>query len=157
MMFHLLIILLFIGYLLATSPIHLKPGALTADIGEIFLIEDVLLVKYPYTSLTNTTDTLRIVSDNLHSMAESIQATRTRESKAPSSHHSLDLFYLLEQRIFFLQGKVDDVNRDYSFTRFTLGQWFLTWVRPNPWGSGSQSQGFGEDPPERHCKFTIEL
>ncbi|XP_050710223.1 uncharacterized protein LOC126994997 [Eriocheir sinensis] len=115
MMLRFLIILLSLGSLLATTPIHLKPGALTAHIGEVFLIEDVLLVKYPYTSLTNTTDTIRIVSEKLLGMADAIRATKTRESKAPSSTNSLTLFQLLEDRILFLRGKVDEVNMDYSF------------------------------------------
>ncbi|XP_050707018.1 uncharacterized protein LOC126992355 isoform X2 [Eriocheir sinensis] len=115
MMLRFLTILLSLGSLLATTPIHLKPGALTAHIGEVFLIEDVLLVKYPYTSLTNTTDTIRIVSEKLLGMADAIRATKTRESKAPSSTNSLTLFQLLEDRILFLRGKVDEVNMDYSF------------------------------------------
>ncbi|XP_050693832.1 uncharacterized protein LOC126984255 isoform X1 [Eriocheir sinensis] len=115
MMLRFLTILLSLGSLLATTPIHLKPGALTAQIGEVLLIEDVLLVKYPYTSLTNSTDIIRIVSEKLLGMADAIRATKTRESKAPSSTNSLTLFQLLEDRILFLRGKVDEVNMDYSF------------------------------------------
>ncbi|XP_050733886.1 uncharacterized protein LOC127007225 [Eriocheir sinensis] len=115
MMLRFLIILLSLGSLLAKTPINLKPGALAAHIGEVFLIEDVLLVKYPYTSLTNTTDTIKIVSEKLLGMADAIRATKTRKSKAPSSTNSLTLFQLLEDRILFLQGKVDEVDMDYSF------------------------------------------
>ncbi|XP_050708796.1 uncharacterized protein LOC126993672 [Eriocheir sinensis] len=48
-------------------------------------------------------------------MADAIWATKAREAKAPSSTHSLDLFQLLKDRILFLRGKVDDVDKDYSF------------------------------------------
>ncbi|XP_050689040.1 uncharacterized protein LOC126981646 [Eriocheir sinensis] len=115
MMLRFLLILLYLGSLLATTPIHLKPGALTAHIGEVFLIEDVLLVKYPYTSLTNTTDTIRIVSEKLLGMADAIRATKAGEAKVPSSTNSLDLFQLLEDRILFLRGKVDEVDSNNSF------------------------------------------
>ncbi len=44
-------ILLLSGTLLAATPAHLKPGALTAPLGRAHLVEDVLWVKYPHLPL----------------------------------------------------------------------------------------------------------
>lgn len=41
-----------------TPPAHLKPGALTASIGTVSLVEDVLWVSYPYTPLLSVPETL---------------------------------------------------------------------------------------------------
>ncbi len=52
-----------LGFLLALTPTHLKPGALTNKLGEINLVEEILVVRYPYTTLLNTTNTVKIVSE----------------------------------------------------------------------------------------------
>ncbi len=83
------------GGLLAINPIHLKPGALTNHLGEIFLIEEVLIVQYPYAPVLNTTSTIKVVFETLFNLLESIKATRVREDKAPSSSHVQDVLSLL--------------------------------------------------------------
>ncbi len=77
-----------VGGLLAITPIHLKQGALTNYLGEIYLIEEVLIIQYPYTTLLNTTSTIKVVSETLSNLSEYINATRVKESKAPSSSHA---------------------------------------------------------------------
>ncbi len=51
----------FVGSFLAITPTHLKPGALTDKLGKIFLVKEVLTVRYPYSPLTNTTSIIKIV------------------------------------------------------------------------------------------------
>ena len=45
------LLLPFLGFLVALEPDHLKPGALTTHLGTVTLVEDILLVRYPYTFL----------------------------------------------------------------------------------------------------------
>ncbi len=121
----------FVGGLLAITPIHLKPGALTNHLDEINLIGEVLIVQYPYTPLLNTTPTMKVVSETLFNFSESVNPTRIRENKAnPSSHAKKilnllwdeitpssqvrDVLNLLWDRLVFLQGKIDQGNTDYS-------------------------------------------
>ncbi len=99
-MLRLLVLLVtFVGGLLATTPIHLKPGSLTNYLGEIFLIEEVLIVQYSYAPLLNTTSRIKVISETLSNLSESINATR--EDKAPSSSHAQDVLNLLWDRIVF--------------------------------------------------------
>ncbi len=102
------------GGLLAITPIHLKPGALTNHLGEINLIEEVLIVQYPYTPLLNTTSTIKVVSETLLKFSEAISPTRINETKAKVDSNALKLLNLLRDRLVFLQGKVDQANTDYS-------------------------------------------
>ncbi len=89
----------FLGEQLAITPIHLKPGTLTNHLGEIFLIEEILIVQYPYAPLLNTTSTIKVVSETLSILPESINATTVRKDKAPSSSHAQDVLDLLRERI----------------------------------------------------------
>ncbi len=114
-MLHLLATLaIFVRCLLALTPTHLKPGALTDKLGEVFLIEEVLIVRYPYTSLINTTCTIKTVLDTLTKLSDSLIATTYREYKAPSDFHAQDVLQLLWQRIEYLKDKVERANTDYS-------------------------------------------
>ncbi len=54
-------ILLLSGTLLAATPAHLKPGALTAPLGQAHLVEDVLWVKYPHPPLVAFPNRLRSI------------------------------------------------------------------------------------------------
>ncbi len=103
-----------LGGLLASAPNHLKPGALTHHLGEVSLIEEILTVRYPYTSLLNTSIAVKVVSEKLLMLADTISATKTRELKAPSGFHAQQLLQLLWDRILFLQAKVDRASRDYT-------------------------------------------
>ncbi len=65
------LLVIFVGRLLAITPIHLKPGELTNHLGEISLIEDVLIVQNPNTPLLNTTSAIKVVSETLLKLSES--------------------------------------------------------------------------------------
>ncbi len=41
----------FLGFLMASDPVHLRLGVLTARLGQVALVEDVLMVRYPLTTL----------------------------------------------------------------------------------------------------------
>ncbi|MPC51311.1 hypothetical protein E2C01_045156 [Portunus trituberculatus] len=56
------IFLFTISSILALDPAHLKPGALTAHLGRVSLVEDVLWVRYPYTALSKIPSRLILVS-----------------------------------------------------------------------------------------------
>ncbi len=114
-MLRLLILLVTLGgCLLASSPDHLKPGALTHHLGQVFLVEEVLIARYPLTPLLSTMPTVKLVSDKLTSIAESINATKDREDMAPSTHYAQNTLELLWDRVVFLQEKVEKAYRDYS-------------------------------------------
>ncbi len=114
-MLRLLILLVtFLGGLLAIAPIHLKPGSLTNHLGEINLIEEVLIVQYPYTQLFNTTSTIKLVSETLLKLSKSISPTRINETKTNPDCNALKFLNLLWNSLVFLQGKEDQANTDYS-------------------------------------------
>ncbi|KAG0711988.1 hypothetical protein GWK47_019414 [Chionoecetes opilio] len=52
--------------ILALDPSHLKPGALTAHLGQVSLVEDVLWVKYHHTALLKIPSRLREVTEQLN-------------------------------------------------------------------------------------------
>ncbi len=104
----------FVGGLLAITPIHFKLGALTNHLGEISIIEEVLIVQYPYTPFLNTISTIKAVSEALLKLSGSINPTRIRETKANPDSSALKFLNLLWDRLFSLQGKVDQTNTDYN-------------------------------------------
>ncbi len=48
---------------LAADPAHLKPGDLSAHLGRIFLVDDVLWVHYLFNALVEIPGTLRTITD----------------------------------------------------------------------------------------------
>ena len=63
--------------ILALDPAHLKPGALTAHLGRVSLIEDVLWVRYPFTALSKIPSGLKEVTEHLNAALEDLQAAPT--------------------------------------------------------------------------------
>ncbi len=55
----------FQGLLLASTPEHLKSGALTSHLGHVALVEDVLIVRYPSVNLLSIPEDLNVVSTKL--------------------------------------------------------------------------------------------
>ncbi len=92
----------FVGGLLAITPIHLEPGTLTNHLGEINLIEEVLIVQNPYTPLLNTTSTIKVVFETLLKFSESISPTRIRETKANTDSNAVTFLNVLWERLVFL-------------------------------------------------------
>ena len=63
----------FLNSILAHVPAHLKPGALTAHLGRVFLVEDVIWVRYPYTALNEIPSGLREIAENLNKVLEELE------------------------------------------------------------------------------------
>ncbi len=55
----------------------------------------VLVIRYSYSSLLNTSDTVQLVSDKLARLSGSIKASRNRINKAPLSLRARDILELL--------------------------------------------------------------
>ncbi len=51
---------------LAADPAHLKPGVLSAHLGRVSLVEDVLWVHYPLAALVKIPGTLRTITDQVN-------------------------------------------------------------------------------------------
>ena len=60
-----LIILLVLSSLHALDPAHLKPGALTASLDRISLVQDYLWVRYPFADLVEVPDRLLDLMEQL--------------------------------------------------------------------------------------------
>ncbi len=52
-----------LGFGLAAEPAPLKPGALSANLGLVTLVEDVLWVQYPLTALVGIPDSLGTITE----------------------------------------------------------------------------------------------
>ncbi len=65
-------ILLLSGTFLAATPAHLKPGALTAPLGQAHLVEDILWVKYPHPPLVTFPNRLRSILKQVTSALEQL-------------------------------------------------------------------------------------
>ncbi len=64
--------------------------------------------------MLNTTSTIKVISETLLKLSESITPIRIRETKGSPDSNALKFLYLLWDRLVFLQGQVDQVNTDYS-------------------------------------------
>ncbi len=96
------------------SPIYLQPGALTAHLGKVDLIEDVLHVVYPHGTLVSIPPQIQLVGQNLKKAIQTLQLSISRESKAPSIPNARVTLQLLADRLTFLQVKVNKIIIDYS-------------------------------------------
>ncbi len=81
----------FAGLLVASDPVYLKPGALTARLGQVALVEDVLMVRYPLTTLISIPDNLHAASTELGAVMSDLHASIEDETRlfSPSSHSVL--------------------------------------------------------------------
>ena len=77
---------------LALDPAHLKPGALTAHLGRVSLIEDVLWVRYPYTALSKIPSRLKEVIEQLNAALRDLQAVPTFDPALLDLTHSRLLY-----------------------------------------------------------------
>ncbi len=96
------------------SPIHLQPGALTAHLGKVVLVEDVLHVVYPHGTLVSLPHQIQLVGQNLQQAIQTLQLSISRESKAPSIPNARVTLQLLADRLTFLQAKMNKAIIDYS-------------------------------------------
>ncbi len=58
---------------LASDPAHLKPGALSAHLGRVSLVENVLWVHYPLAALVEIPGTLRTITDQVNKVVLQIE------------------------------------------------------------------------------------
>ncbi len=54
-----------LGSVLAADPAHFKRGALSAHLGRVTLVEDVLWMRYPLTALVGVPEHLTAVTEHL--------------------------------------------------------------------------------------------
>ncbi len=61
----LLVLFVLLHSVLAAEPAHLKPGILSAHLGRVSLIEDVLWVRYSFTALVDMPGRLRTLMNQI--------------------------------------------------------------------------------------------
>ena len=104
-MFALLFFFVF-SSLRAEAPDHLVvPGALTASIGQVSLVEDYLWVKYPYTNLTVIPTKLSMLVDQLSATLSELEKGRTYPDR---------ITLLLADRLYFVKDTVRDALNNYN-------------------------------------------
>ncbi len=102
-------ILLLSGTLLAATPAHLKPGALTAPLGWAHLMEDVLWVKYPHPPLVAFPNKLRSILKQVTSALEQLRNELPADVKL-SGH----LLHLLFARTAFVNETLTLALENYA-------------------------------------------
>ncbi len=103
-----------IRVLAEASPTHLQPGALTAHLGKVVLVEDALHVVYAHGTLENIPPQIQLVSETLQSAVDTLQLSISRELKTPSVPNARVTLQLLADRLTFLQSKLNRTIPDYS-------------------------------------------
>ena len=101
---------LFVGFVVAMEPSHLKPGALTAHLGRVSLVEDVLWVKYPYSPLLRIPDKLSVVTEQLTGLLKQM-GTRVPKYIEEDLHRSF--LSLLHERVSFLNDTITLALENY--------------------------------------------
>ncbi|MPC53726.1 hypothetical protein E2C01_047625 [Portunus trituberculatus] len=86
------IFLLTISSILALDTAHLKPGALTAHLGRVSLVEDVLWVRYPYTALSKIPSRLKEVTEHLNTALGDLLASTSLDPALLDLTHSRLLY-----------------------------------------------------------------
>lgn len=114
LLLHLAVFITWVRSLLTISPTHLKPGALTHHLGETSLIEEVLVVRYPYSPLLSTANTVQLVSDELAWISDSIKASRNRYNKDPGTRSPWYLSYSSRQTSSFAGQSGESNQRLFS-------------------------------------------
>ncbi len=110
----LVIFLPILGTLLASTPKHLKPGALSVHLGKVALIENALTVKYSFAPLFMVPVQLTIVTANLDIAVDILRRSLERESLSPAHNDSLTILQLLTDRTKFLHDKLNQAQKDYN-------------------------------------------
>ena len=68
-------VLLLVGSVQASEPVHLKPGALVGHLGHVALVEDVLWVKYPHATLASIPSRLKNLIGELDASLAQMEMT----------------------------------------------------------------------------------
>ena len=112
MMLH-LILMACMGMAL-TTPSHLKPGALTAPIGRVTLVEDVLMVKYSLTTLYSLTPELEIFLIQLDNMVQEIDKKLSWQTDTHPYVQVAKTLNLLKARLSYLRSMLAIATHDYN-------------------------------------------
>ncbi|RUM30632.1 MAG: hypothetical protein DSY32_02030, partial [Aquifex sp.] len=96
--------------ILALDPAHLKPGALTAHLGRVALVEDVLWVRYPYAALVTIPGKLREVTEQLNAALTQLE----QDLQKRRADRSFDFLPLLHARVTYLNDTINLALENYS-------------------------------------------
>ncbi|XP_063875977.1 sodium- and chloride-dependent glycine transporter 2-like isoform X5 [Scylla paramamosain] len=105
----------------ASTALHVKPGALTTHLGEVTLIEDVLLVRYPFSTLFSVPSDLDTVSKTLDNSLQELESLLADETHGQTQVFSQTIIKALTARVEFLHGKLNQSQHDYNLLR-SLGR-----------------------------------
>ena len=98
----------------ASAPLHLKPGALTTHLGEVALIEDTLLVRYPFSALFSVPTELDIVSNTLNNSLQTLNSMLANETHGQTQTFSQIIIKVLKARVEFLHERLNQSKHDYN-------------------------------------------
>ena len=104
-----LVLVLVLHASVALRPAHLKPGALTRDLGRVYLVEDTLWVTYPHVSLMEIPGRLRDVARNLNSTL-----WRLKKEFPDDSFQSEVMLSLLHVRIQYVNDTITSALENYK-------------------------------------------
>ena len=110
----LLLILMVCMELTIATPSHLKPGALTAPIGRVTLVEDTLLVKYTLTPLHDMKPELEVFLFQLDDMVQDIERKLEWQTDARPYIQVAKTLNLIKARLSFLRGMLAIAMHDYK-------------------------------------------
>ena len=99
---------------LAFEPSHLKPGALTAHMGRVTLVEDTLWIRYPYTALKEVPSSLRQTMDKLGEIT-----TKLERGLPAGFKSSKDYLSLVQTRITYLNESIQTALENYLLVNTT--------------------------------------
>ncbi len=84
-----LVLFVLLHSVLAADPAHLKPGALSAHLGRVSLVEDVLWVRYPLTALVDMPGRLRPLTDQVTELVSQLDRNAPKDGVTRKMHERL--------------------------------------------------------------------
>ncbi len=84
-----LVLFVLLHSVLAADPAHLKPGVLSAHLGRVSLIEDVLWVRYKFTTLVDMPDRLRALMDQVTELVLQLERNAPKDGVTRVMHEPL--------------------------------------------------------------------
>lgn len=111
---HAYILLFILSSILALDPAHLKPGALTAHLGSVSLVEDVIWIRYPYTALSH-------IPSRLMEVTKELDAAMTELSTAQEANSTL--FNLTSSRLMYMKASIKLILENYYCVDTSVGNY----------------------------------
>ncbi len=100
---------------MASDSVHLKPGALPARLGQVALVEDLLMVHYLLATLNSIPHDLHAASEELGAVMSQLRASIVNETYLFStSSHFVLLLQSLSARVNSLHARMNNTMHDYS-------------------------------------------